>query len=228
MPGQPGAFAEFLRRPVESLVRIPPSVSDAEAAALEPLAIGVHAVRLLGRSPVRRAAVIGCGPVGLCALAALRALKGSRIVAGDVEPARLRAACRMGAVGTVRVSRARPMRDQAARFGAPPVVVEAGGTAASLDLAIHAAAPGGTVLVIGIMDGFAVPVDLHAARRKELTLINVRRSNGELPLALRLVASGRVDLRPMLTHQGGFADAQRLFRLVDRRGDGAIKAVLVP
>ncbi len=228
MPGRAGAFAEFLRRPVSSLVKVPASVSDAEAAALEPLTIGVHAVALLGRGPVPAAAVIGAGPVGLCVIAALRALKRTRIVAGDLVAARLRAARRMGAARVVRVSATRSMRDQAAPFGAPAVVIEAGGTPSALDLALHAVAPGGTVLVIGIMDGVTVPVNLHAARRKELTLVNVRRSNGELPEALRLVASGRVDLRPMLTHTGGLADAGRLFRKVHRRADGAIKAVIVP
>ncbi len=228
MPGQPGAFAQFLVRPVSSLFRIPPAVSDAEAAGLEPLTIGVHAVRLLGVRRVPAAAVIGAGPIGLCVLAALRAMKRTRVIAGDLVPARLRAARRMGAARVIRVSAARPMADQAAAFGKPAVAVEAGGTVASLELAIHAVAPGGLVLVIGIMDGATVPVNLHAARRKELTLINVRRSNGEVREALRLVHSGEVDLRPMLTHTGGLADAARLFRQVHLRAAGAIKAVIVP
>lgn len=228
MPGQPGAFAESLRRPVASLFRVPASVSDAEAAGLEPLTIGVHAVRLLGARRVPAAAVIGAGPIGLCVLAALRALKRARVTIGDFEPARLRAARRMGAARVVRVSPSRPMRDQAASFGGPDVVVEAGGTATALDLAIHAVAPGGLLLVIGIMDGATVPVNLHAARRKELTIINVRRSNGEIRQAVALLVSRRVNLKPMLTHTGGLADAARLFRQVHLRKRGAIKAVIVP
>lgn len=228
MPGQPGAFAEYLRRPVSSLFKVPKSVSDAEAAGLEPLTIGVHAVRLLGIRRVPVAAVIGAGPIGLCVMASLRALKKTRVTIGDFEPARLRAARKMGAARTVRVSAGLPMKDQAEAFGKPPVVVEAGGTASALDLAIHAVAPGGLLLVIGIMDGATVPVNLHAARRKELTIINVRRSNGELKQALRLIVSRKVNLRPMLTHSGGLSDAARLFRQVHVRRQGAIKAVIRP
>lgn len=227
MPGRPGALAEYLAMPEGNLVRLPRSVSDEEAAVLEPLAIGMHAVGLLGRRRVRTAAVVGAGPIGLCALAAFR-LRGARVAVADYVPARLRVARRMGAAVTVRIDPRRRMAGQVAALGGPEVVVEAGGTPEAVDLALHAAVPGGTVLLVGIMDADTTPVDLHVARRKELALLNVRRSNGELAACVRFVATRRIDLRPMLTHRGGLADAGRLFGLVNRRGGGAVKAVIRP
>jgi len=228
MPGQPGALAEFLAHPAACLVRVPRSVGDEEAAALEPLAIGLHAVRLLHGRPLARALVVGAGPVGLCILAALR-LRRARVTACDPVPARLAVARRMGAARAVRVDARAPARRTARALGGPfDAVFEAAGTAAAVELALRAARPGGTVALAGIPDGDTIPYHAHLARRKELVIVNVRRSNGELREAVRLVAAGRVRLGPLLTHRGGLDDAGRLFALVHRRGDGVVKAVIHP
>jgi len=227
MPGLRGAFCEYLAWPAENLARIPASVSFDEAAALEPFAIGVHAVSLLGSRWYRTAAVVGCGPVGLSVLAALR-LKGAAVTACDYFPARVRVARRMRAARVVRINRRISMAAQAARVGAPEVVFEAGGTTESLDLALRAVRPGGVVGVIGIMEEDLTPVNLHAARRKELVILNVRRSNGELHECIRLVASRRVDLKAMVTHRGGLGEAARLFRLAAGRSGGVVKALILP
>ncbi len=226
LPGRPGALAEYLVMPAANLVKVPARVTPAETAALEPLAIGLHAVRLVGKPP-RSAAIIGAGPVGLCLLAALRS-GGTRVTVADFVPARLRVARRMGAAATIRISPRRPMVAQATSLGDPALVFEAGGTPSAVDLALRAVRPGGKVALVGIMDGSLTPVNLHVARRKEMTILNVRRSNGELAAAARLVASGRINLQPMLTHRGGLAATARFFSLVNRRADGVIKAVIEP
>ncbi len=239
MPGQQGALAEYLVMPEANLVKVPAAVTYEEAAALEPLAIGLHAVRLLalrlggsparlGRKLLRRALVIGAGPIGLCTLAVLK-LKAFHVTVCDYLPARLRIAKRMRADRTRHIVASRPMVFNAKRLaGRFDVVFEAGGTAEAVDLAIQAVRPGGTVALIGIPDGDTIPVNLHAARRKELVILNVRRSNGELAECVRLVAKKRVNLGPMLTHSGDLADTARLFDLVNRRSHGVVKAVITP
>jgi L-iditol 2-dehydrogenase len=228
MPGQRGAFAEYLVHPARFLEKLPRSVSYDLGAALEPFAIGLHAVSLLGRLPARRALVVGAGPVGLSVLAALK-LGRRQVTVCDYIPARLKVARRMGADRTVRVKPGISMAKVAETFKhGYDAVFEAGGTAEAVDLSLRAAGPGGFVALIGIPDGDTIPVNLHVARRKELTIRNVRRSNGELALGIRLVAGGKVDLGPMITHRGGLADAGKLLALVARRGDGVVKAVIRP
>lgn len=226
MPGLPGAFAECVTMPAANLVKVGPRTRFADAAALEPMAIGLHAVGLV-RGPLRRALVIGAGPVGLCVLAALR-LRAARVTVCDYVPARLRVARRMGAAATIRISPRRSMPAQARRLRCEPAVFEAGGTAEAMELAVRAAAPGGTVAFIGIPDGDTVPYPAHVTRRKELTIVNVRRSNGELAEAARLLRAGRLNLGPMLTHEGGLDAAGRLFELVRRRAEGVVKATVRP
>jgi len=260
MPGNPGAFAEFIAIRLENLVKFPPRAAFEEGVALEPMAIGLHAVRLAkggrdlrsafpraggtfgppfqgrARPSVRlfgaripEAAVVGTGPVGLAVLAALRAEFRSRVTAFDFISYRLRVARIMGAAGRVRVNRGFSAARTALLAGRKwNYVFEAGGTEEAVELAIELAAPGGTVALIGIHDRARTPVNLHMARRKELVLLNVRRSNDELGECVRLVASGKLDLSPMISHRGGLEEAARFFAMAEKYRDGVIKAVINP
>ncbi len=227
MPGRPGALAEYVVMPAGNLVRLPAAVPFAIGAALEPFAIGMHAVRLVKRR-IREAAVVGTGPVGLSVVAALR-LAGARVTAFDYLPGRLRKARRMGAGAAFPVRRGEPMAAAAGRAGKGwDAVFEAGGTWQAVELALTLAAPGGTVALIGIMEEDRTPVNLHTARRKELAILNVRRSNDELAECVRLVGRGRVGLAPMITHRGGLDAAPRLFAMAERYSGGIVKGIIEP
>ena len=273
MPGNPGAFAEFLAVGAGNLAKLPPRATFEEGVALEPMAIGLHAVRLAesGRDlsspgsesrwrafvrlspssglrhprslrdlapsgrvrlfggPIQEAAVVGSGPVGLSVVSALRAESGARVTAFDSLPYRLRVARVMGAVAQVRVNRRLPVSNTARRVARKwACVFEAGGTEDAVELALEIASPGGVVALIGIHEGARTPVNLHLARRKELVLLNVRRSNYELAECVRMVASGKLDLSPMISHRGGLEDTGRFFLLAEGYRNGMIKAVINP
>lgn len=224
MPGYPGALAEYLVMPVKNLEKLPRRISYEEGVALEPGSIGLHAVKLAGRLP-REALVVGSGPVGLSVVAALRA-RGVRVTACDLIPGRLAVARKMGAARTVRV--VRPGAAPAGMSGRFGLVFEAGGTASALDLAILTAAPGGKAVLIGIMEDDHTPVNLHAARRKELAMLNVRRSNGETGEAIRMLGAGRLKLAPMVTHRFGLDGTAKAFRMAENYSGGIVKAVICP
>jgi len=266
MPGQPGALAEYLVMPARNLEHLPAGISFEEGVALEPMAIGLHAVALTSRMP-REAAVIGpstrwpgghrvlnanardahsrmrsgdrtgqlrihgevvvigAGPVGLAVLAALR-LRRARVTMLDYLASRLKVARRMGAARMISVRKDAPAASAAT--GKYSLVFEAGGTPDALELALELAAPGGTVGLIGIQEGNRTAVNLHLARRKELALLNVRRSNGETRDAIKMMAAGKLDLRPMVTHRAPLGETARIFRMVDGYRDGVVKAVILP
>lgn len=228
MPGLKGAMSEYLVMRPENLFKVPRRVSFEVAAALEPFSIGLHAVKLVRGYPMRKAAVVGVGPVGLAVLAALK-VRPVNVTACDIVPARLRVARKMKADRVVCVFPKRNTSWNAARLPKDlDVVFEAGGTAEAMNIAIEAVRPGGVVALIGITDESVVGLHLHTARRKELAIINVRRSNGEIDEAVRLVGSGKVNLKPMLTHRGGLEDTARFFRLVSGYKRGIVKAVVIP
>ena len=86
--------------------------------------------------------------------------------------------------------------------------------------------PGGKLLLIGIPEEMRISFNVAAVRRKELTIINVRRQNGSVEEAIDMIAAGQVDLDFMVTHRFGLSECQDAFDMVADYRDGVIKAMI--
>src|SRR5205823_4310222 len=153
----PGAFAEFVAVPSEFAHPLPPEVASDDAVGIEPLAVALHAVQATAVSRDKRMVVIGCGAEGLLLIQVLVAC-GARVVAADLSEDRLAVARRLGAEAVVRVSADAEAAVEPLLCAA--VVFESAGTAAALELAIRAAAPGGRVVALGLASSPAQLVPL--------------------------------------------------------------------
>jgi L-iditol 2-dehydrogenase len=211
-----GTFREFVAWPSESLIPVPDSLSDADVSMLEPLGVGLHAIRLGGIKPGERVGVFGCGPIGLFLIQLARASGATTIVATDLLPHRLEAARAAGATDTALVSGGAERVELRAATGGHGVDVafEAAGVDDSVETSIQLAAPGGTVVVVGIPSEDHTTFTASAARRKGLTVKLSRRMNRVYPEAIRLAESGLADLRsivtgsyPLTEHKAAFAAA---------------------
>ena len=218
-----GGLRSFLAWPSRLLHRLPDSVTDPEAALLEPLGVAIHAVDLVGVAP-RRAGVFGCGPIGLLLVQLLRALGWTSVVAADVLPHRVEAARAMGATEGIAVE---PGGTPPDRLPETDVAFEVAGTDGSLADAIASARPGGLVVLVGIPDGDRTSFEAAAARRKELTLhLSRRMTADDLPRAIRLANERRVDLAPLISARYPLTESAAAFEaLVERRG---LKIVVEP
>jgi L-iditol 2-dehydrogenase len=207
-----GGLSERLAWPERLLYPIPDSLPDADAALLEPLGVALHAVDLGHVGLGTRAAVVGCGPIGLLLVRALIAAGAADVVASDPLPHRLAAALEHGA------------RADGADVD---VAFDAAGEEDAIAAAIQLVRPGGRVVLVGIPDGDRTTFPAAAARRKGLTLLVARRMKPtDLPRAIALVEAGRVDLSGLVTERHPLADAHAAFAaLVDRRG---LKVVVEP
>jgi threonine dehydrogenase-like Zn-dependent dehydrogenase len=107
------------------------------------------------------------------------------------------------------------------------VVFECSGDPTCIDQAMRLLGPGGTLVLVGIPSQDRVDFDPHVMRRKELTFKNVRRQRGCVRPVIDLIAAGRIDPRPMITHRFPLARLQDAFELVASYGDGVIKALVV-
>lgn len=96
-PGVMGGFAEMLRIPAEVAIKLPGTLSAADGALIEPLAVGLYGVRMAGIQPGDRVLVLGAGSVALCAIYWARRLGAGRIVAMSRSERRKEMALRMGA-----------------------------------------------------------------------------------------------------------------------------------
>ena len=92
--------------------------------------------------------------------------------------------------------------------------------------AIEAARVGARIGWVSIPGDDTVPINAHLARRKELTIQLVRRSVRCFPQGLRLIAEGKIDVRPLITHRFRFDEIGRAFALVEQYQDGVVKAMV--
>ena len=196
-----GTLREFVAWPARCLVPVPDHLSDADIAMLEPLGVALHAVRLAEIRPGSRVGVFGCGPIGQFLVQLARVSGATTIVATDVLPHRLAAARAAGATATALVAggmERSALMDATGGRGVD-VAFEAAGEDDALDASIALAAPAGTVVVVGIPSHDRSSFSASTARRKGLTIKLSRRMNRVYPDVIRLVESGIIDARTVVT-----------------------------
>jgi len=224
-----GALREYMTWPLKCIIPIPDSISDEEAAALEPLGVAIHTVDLGKVKPGMIVGVYGCGPIGLLIIQMARVAGASEIIATDLLPHRLEAAKAMGAH---RVFRADPEGGERARILAAThklgvdVAFEAAGQNPAVETAIETAKPGSRVVLCGIPSDNRTSFQASTARRKGLTVKMVRRMKHTYPRAVKLVLTGQVDLRSIITHRFPLDRASEAFD-VARRREG-LKVMVIP
>jgi threonine dehydrogenase-like Zn-dependent dehydrogenase len=150
--GWQGSFAEYVLLSENMTFGLPEGTPAAVGALVEPLAIGLHAVRLAGAAEQRTMVILGSGNIGLCCLMTARRL-GFRVLCADVRPSACALALRLGATAFLDTSQT-PIANalQNAGSGAPDVVVLAAGYPGALDEALAIVAPGGRVIVVSYFE----------------------------------------------------------------------------
>ncbi len=225
-----GAQAEQLLVPRADLTlrRVPEGMSDEAALfAGDVMGTGYHAVAHAGMRAGDTVAVLGLGPVGLCAVQAALAGGAVQVFAIDTVVPRLEMAARFGAI-PVHLTEEDPKRAVRAATGArgADVVVDAVGDPAPLELAISLARDAGTVSGIGAYAGRGeVPIGL--AWLKGLTLrLGLANVIAHVDRVLALIAAGRLDPAPLVSHHMKLDEAAAAYALYD--GREALKIVLTP
>jgi (R,R)-butanediol dehydrogenase/meso-butanediol dehydrogenase/diacetyl reductase len=196
-----GAFTRFVRVREHQLVHLPESVSDEAGALVEPLAVALRALRLPGVRIGDDAVVIGAGPIGLCTIAAARALGLRRVIVVEKMPRRAALAARLGADRVIdpRETDARQeVRDLTAGRGVD-VALECVGHIETMNLAIDVVRPGGVAIVIGIGEtSGGLNLDAAVVQEKEIRGC-IGYFEGEWQTVVDLIASGRLDPSPLVT-----------------------------
>jgi 2-desacetyl-2-hydroxyethyl bacteriochlorophyllide A dehydrogenase len=207
---------------------LPPGMDDEVALfAGDVMGTAYHAVTESGLRPGESVAVLGLGPVGLCAVQAARAAGAAGVLAVDAVPARLQMAESFGA-HAVHLTDGDPRaaaREISGGRGVD-VCIEAVGDPRALDLALRLTRKCGTVQLVGV---YAERCEVHMGLLwiKALRLgsghANVL---GHVDRVLAMLAAGVLDPRPLVTHRMGLQDAPEAYALYDRRE--ALKIVLTP
>ena len=213
-----GAFAEFVAVPARILHRLPDTLPFEQAAMVEALAVAVHAVDRRRPAATDRVVVIGCGMIGLLTIQVLRARGCGSIVAVDIDAGRRALAASLGAGRTVADTADLPPADHA---------FEVVGHAATVDVAIRCVRKGGAVTLVGNLAP-EVPLPLQVVVSREITLFGSCASSGEYPAAIDLLASGAVDVAPLISAIAPLDEGQSWFDRLHRADEGLMKVVLTP
>lgn len=225
-----GTQADFALVPRANLTlrRVPEGLSDRAALfAGDVMSTGYHAVAEAGLRPGESCAVVGLGPVGLCAAMAARVAGAHAVLALDTVAERLEAARQLGAT-PIHVREEDAVERVHAETGGhgADVVVEAVGSTRALATACRVARKGGTVSIVGAFAEPA-PVNMGLVFAHGLRLVaGVANVIGHLDRVLALMAAGRLDPSPLVTHELALADAEEAYAAFDRRE--ALKVLLRP
>ena len=223
-----GAFAEYIVVPLRIVYRLPPSISFPEAALLEAVAVAVHAVSLAESVPKRTALVIGAGTIGLLCLQALRVAGCSRIFVADIDASRLALAKEMGATAALspELEFAKQVSHLTGGEGVD-LAVEAVGRNETVGTAIDAVRKGGTVILVGNIAP-EVTLPLQKVVTRQIRLQGSCASAGEYPRAIELMASGAINVKPLITAIAPLEEGPEWFKRLHAREPGLTKVVLTP
>jgi len=224
---QDGALCEQMIWPGRCLFPLPDQISNTDGVMLEPLGIAIHAIDLAHLKVGMSVGVCGCGPIGLLILQLARLVGADKMLAIDILPHRLEVARALGADETYLVENSFSEREVALLDRRRlDVVFEAAGENAAVEMAVAAARSGGQVILVGIPTDDRISFSASLARRKGLTIKLVRRMKLTYPRAIRLVESGKVDVRSLVTHTFSLDQAVEAFAIAARRE--GLKVIITP
>lgn len=228
-PGQlDGCLAEYIVMPDFTCFPVTGKMNPVQAALIEPLTIGVYTVKLAQiQNKEIAVGIFGAGPIGLSVLFKLLADGITNITMIEPLNYRLKKAEEIGAkylvnpesenVESVVKNQHELLLD---------VVFEASGQQEAVTNAVKILKPGGKLVLVGIPPSAKYTFDMDLMRRKELTVINVRRQNHCVEEAIELVVSGKIDVEKMVTHHFTLEETPVAFDIVEGYKDGAIKAMI--
>ena len=229
LPPTQGGMQEYIVHPAHLLEKLPDSMTDAEGVMMEPLAIALHAIRLVKVKHNQTVVILGTGVIGTSVLSLLGLYDNLQIICVDLLKDRLSRAAQMGAGQTVLfTSREQAMgeiMDATNGLGAD-IVVECSGTPDTLWMMCEAAGPAAHIAAIGSNPDDQVMFSSGTSRRKGLTIRCVRRSLDTLDKCIKLAEAGKIDAKSLVTHTFPASRSDEAFRLVESYGDGVLKAVI--
>jgi L-iditol 2-dehydrogenase len=218
-PPVDGAFAEFVTIHEDFAFALPDALSDEEGALMEPLSVGVWACRKAGVSAGDKVLVTGAGPIGQLAMQCARAFGATEVTVSDVNPHRLALAARTGATAT-----ATPGDDLGDDFDA---LIECSGHPGALTAGIEALRPAGTAVLVGMGPGEEGTLPLALIQAREIWVTGTFRYANTYPTAIALAASGRVDLKAIMSRRFELDEAEAALR-AGKEDPESVKPLVLP
>ncbi len=221
-----GGFAEYVTAPAKNLNLVPDVLDDFTAAFAEPVAIGVQGCRRGMVTAEDSVLVLGAGPIGLAVVEVARAI-GAKVYATDLSTERLAIAARLGAIPVAGGEGLLDRVLELTKGEGMPVVMEATGAASAMEQTLDLVAAGGRIVILGLVKrGLGITLPGLDFTRKEVTILGSRASVDCFPVALSLLASGRIQY-PSIASRFKLEDAPTVFAQLAENPMAMHKAVFL-
>jgi len=228
-PPDHGNLCRFYTHAADFCYKLPDHVSLEEGALLEPLSVAVHACRRAGVAIGKTVLICGAGPIGLVCLLTAKAMGASSVLITDISASRLEVAKNLGADHTLLVGKD-DEQTLASQIGSklggqPSITIECSGAESSIRLGIFATKSGGVLVLVGLGPA-EIKIPIVNAATREVDIRGIFRYANCYPIALDLVASGRVNVKPLITHRFKLEESLAAFETARTGAGGAIKVMI--
>lgn len=227
-PPVDGVFQEYVAHEADLCFKLPENVSTLEGALIEPLAVGFHAAIQGDAHLGQKAVVMGAGCIGLVSMMALKARGVSEVYVVDIMEKRLEKAMELGASGVINgtredvLERVKELTDNKGM----DLVIETAGTEITTRQAIHMAKKGSVIVLVGYSKSGEMKLPMSLVLDKELTFKTVFRYRHIYPMAIDAVASGKVNLKGIVTNIFALDEAQKAMDYSVNNKADIVKAVI--
>lgn len=223
-----GVFQEYVAHEADLCFKLPDNVDTMEGALIEPLAVGFHAANQGNAHAGQTAVVLGAGCIGLVSMMALKAEGVSKVYVVDIMQKRLDKALELGATGVINSKETDVLKevDRLTEGRGADLVIETAGMEITTRQAIHITKKGATIVLVGYSKSGEMTLPLSLALDKELTFKTVFRYRHIYPMAIEAVASGKVNLKGIVTNVFDFDDIQNAMDSSVRDKANIVKSVI--
>ena len=223
-----GAYIEYVAWPSDFVFHLPDNMTYDHGALMEPLAVGMHAVRRSRLKPGEPVLVLGAGTIGLVTILSAKAAGAGEIIVADLEDVRLNMAQKLGATKIINAGQENVLeviKDFTHGFGME-VVYETAGSVPTTQQTIDLAARGGRIVWVGLAGEDRFPMPVLQAIDKELDIMGIFRYANVYPYAIQLVSTGRMNIDPLVTHRYNLENVKEALEVAYERRDGAVKVMV--
>ncbi len=227
-PPVDGVFQEYVAHEAELCFKLPDNVSTLEGALIEPLAVGFHAAIQGDAHLGQRAVVMGAGCIGLVSMMALKARGVSEVYVVDIMEKRLNKALELGATGVINGSKEDVLErvKELTNGAGMDLVIETAGTEITTRQAIHMAKKGSNIVLVGYSKSGEMTLPMSLVLDKELTFKTVFRYRHIYPMAIDAVATGKVNLKGIVTDVFELDEAQKAMDYSVNNKADVVKSVI--
>jgi L-iditol 2-dehydrogenase len=234
-PGQGGGcLCEYIVMPQQCCYPTGGAITLEQAVVTEPLSIAAYSVSRAEMSVNANIAIFGAGPIGLCTFVSAKAEivkmpygNANACYMTEKIPERIEAAKKAGATWVGNPDNQDVVKEilKQQPYGVD-VAYECAGQQETIDQCVEVLRPGGKLILTGIPRFERISLAIDKIRRKEITIVNIRRQNKCTQKAVDLIAEGKVNVDFMITHRFSLEQTKEAFDLVGGYQDGVIKAII--